>query len=218
MPDAPPLDYYSAMNKADVKECIFKELEPRIHDASFRVKKSEGAFVRVTPIGKQVIGIPLIDYNPDFKFSLNISVRIEAVESLIHQFLGSPQKYQKLSYTYSTPLARFVSPEDGWFVVSSPEEIARAAVRLEPIVAEKIIPFLDSHDNVSALAEVMNLTHIPEKLPGPGPAMYAVTVARLAKRPEFEKMVVDCEPRVARLHPAMQDIFRNLVAYLRKLP
>ncbi|HSU53551.1 MAG TPA: hypothetical protein VLT36_05800 [Candidatus Dormibacteraeota bacterium] len=75
------------MNKADVKE-----LEPRIHDPSFRMNKSEGAFVRVTPIGKQVIGVPLIDYNPDFKFSLNISVRIEAVESLVHQFLGSPQR------------------------------------------------------------------------------------------------------------------------------
>ncbi|HSU53552.1 MAG TPA: hypothetical protein VLT36_05805 [Candidatus Dormibacteraeota bacterium] len=84
-------------------------------------------------------------------------------------------------------------------------------------MAEEIIPFLDSHDNVSALAEVMNLTRIPEKIPGPGPAMYAVTVARLAKRPEFEQLVADHEQRVARLQPVMQAMFRNLVAYLRTL-
>ena len=203
------------MNKTEVRELIYKELGKKISDPTFRLKKSEEGFVRIIPAGKQVIGIPLVDYNPQFEFSLNISIRIEAVESIVHRFLGSPPKYQKLSHTYSARLDHFVS-NTHWFIVFTPEDISNAAARLESVVAEKIIPFLDSHRDLHSVANAMNLTAVPDMIPGPGPAMYAATVARLTNNPQFEEIVTAYQQRVARLQPWMRDAFLTLVDYLRK--
>jgi hypothetical protein len=203
------------MNKSQVRELIYKEVEKKIHDPTFCLKKSEEGFVRVIPAGKQVIGIPLVDYNPQFKFSLNTWIRIEAVESVVHRFLGSPPKYQKLSHTYCARLDYFV-PDTHWFSVFTPDDISNAAGRLETIIAEKIIPFLDSHRDLPSVANAMNLTAVPDKIPGPGPAMYATTVARLTNNPQFEEIVTAYQQRVARLQPWMRDMFLNLVDYLRK--
>lgn len=203
------------MKKTEVRELIYKELGKKISDPTFRLKKGEEGFVRVIPAGKQVIGVPLVDYNPKFKFSLNISIRMEAVEIIIHRFLGSPPKYQKLSHTYSARLDHFV-PGTHWLTVFTPDDISNAAARLEGIIAEKINPFLDSHRDVPSVANAMNLTAVPDMIPGPGPAMQAVTVARLTKNPQFEEIVAAYQQHVARLQPWMRDAFLNLVDYLRK--
>ena len=54
-----------------------------------------------------MLGLPLWDYNPTFEFSLNICIRLDAVEDVFHHFSGSPPKYHSMSFTTMTRLEYF---------------------------------------------------------------------------------------------------------------
>ncbi len=96
------------MKKQEMKNLLFEMLGAAVSGTEFRLKRSDDAFLRKIPGGRQMLGLPLWDYNPEFEFSLNIGIRLDAVEDIFHRFSGSPSaKYQAMSYTTLTPLERF---------------------------------------------------------------------------------------------------------------
>ena len=97
------------MKKQEMKNLLLDMLGRVLSGTNFRLKKSEDAYVRKIVGGRQMLGLPLLDYNPEFHFSLTICVRLEAVEETFHRFSGSPPKYHSMSETTITRLDYFGS-------------------------------------------------------------------------------------------------------------
>jgi hypothetical protein len=201
------------MNKQEMANLIFEMLDGTLSGTDFRLKKSEDGFVRKIPGGRQMLGLPLWDYNPEFEFSLNICIRLDAVEEIFHQFSNSPPKYHAMSFTTITRLEHF-SAGSGRYKVTTAEDVASAGSDLAVVIRDKIIPFLNEHEDVQAVDRAVNWQQ-----PGiditqnPSRAMHAVILAHLAGHKDFERIVAkhrtDMQLANEVAHP-----FNRLVEYL----
>jgi hypothetical protein len=203
------------MTKREVKEIIYCDIGPIVSAKGFKLKRAEDSFERKITDGKQSIGVPVIDYAPKYKISLTLAIRLDAVENIIHLFSGSPTKYHKVSATYISRLDRFVPSEEAVFEVLTEEDIHSICSRWAPIIDNQILPFLDENRDLKSLAQVMNFEKLPETVTGAGPAMHAVTVARLTKDPRFLSLVEGYSERMQYLPKGTQESFLQLVEYLK---
>lgn len=203
------------MTKEEMTNLIYQTLGNILSATDFRLKKSKEAFVRQIPGGRQMLGPPLLDYNPEFVFSLVMCIRLDAVEEIFHLFSGSPNaKYQAMSYTTITRLEYFTGgPTD--FKVATADDVTSAGTVLSSVIREKIIPFFDEHKDVSALDTAVNWQE-----PGiditqnPSGAMHSIILAHLAGSQNFDALVAKhrSEMQLGRevVHP-----FNRLVEYLK---
>ena len=206
------------MKKQQVRDLIYATMSPIVSDYGFHLrKKDEEGFVRPFSGGKQSIGIPLWDYRPIFEFSLNVCIRFDAVENIINQFLGTLPKYEPRTLTFASRLDRFLSNEPGIFKIVAENDVQVAAFRLTPIIRDKIIPFFDRCQNLSALAEAMNLDAVPAIVTGIRPGMTAATVARLTGCGDFDSIVAAYEQRISAYPKVEQEKFKSFIRHLRDL-
>jgi hypothetical protein len=204
------------MKKQEMKNLLFEMLGGILSTTEFRLKKSEDAFVGKIPHGRQMLGLPLWDYNPEFEFSLNICIRLDAVEEIFHRFSGSPALYHSMSVTTITRLEHFTGGPAKYKVKTAGDVTSVGSILL-PAIQEKILPFFHEHKDVQALDRAVNCEH-----PGiditqnPSGAMHAVILARLAGNKDFERLVVkhrtDMQLAAEVPHP-----FNRLVEYLKSL-
>jgi hypothetical protein len=163
-----------------------------------------------------MLGLPLLDYNPEYQFSLNVCIRLDAAEEIFHQFSGSPPKYHSMSETTITGLEYFTGrPAMSTYNVSTADDVASAGRVLSVVIRDKIIPFFNEYQDLSAVDRAVNCQQPGiDKTQNPSGAMHAVILARLAGNKDFERVVdkhrTDMQlPREA-AHP-----FNRLVEYLR---
>src|ERR1700729_687774 len=121
------------MKKQEMASLNFEMLSGILSGTDFRLKKSEDGFVRRIPGGRQMLGIPLWDYNPEFEFSLNICIRLDAVEHVFHRFSGSPRKYHSMSFTTITRLEHFARGP-GKYKVTTEGDVTSAGVALSDVI------------------------------------------------------------------------------------
>lgn len=206
------------MKKGEVRKLIYSLIKPLIEDRGFRSNKGDfGGFVRAIPGGSQYLGVPLVDHNPTFKFSLIVAIRLEAVEEIANKFNAAPPKYHPDTHTFSSRLERFMPGQDTQFVVVTEEDIKAVVARLKPVVLDRIIPFLDETQNLQGIAKAMNVTEIPKVISGTGGGMRALTVARLIGHPDFDVIATGYQQRFSQLPKQFQDEFQNFVQYVKKL-
>jgi hypothetical protein len=202
------------MKKQEVANLITRMLSEALTGTDFRIKTGDDGFVKRIAGGRQVLGIPLWDYNPDFEFSLNICVRLDAVEEVFHQFSDSPPKYHSMSFTTITRLEHFTG-SSGKYKVKTAADVASAGGILSSVIRDRIIPFFNEHQDVQALDRAVN-----RQLPGiditqnPSGAMHAVILARLAGNGDFERVVAQHQTDM-QLTPEMTHPFNRLFKYLK---
>jgi hypothetical protein len=204
------------MTKQEVKEKIFQQLQP--HLPGFKLRKKEESFARPIAGGTQFIALALVDHEPRFKFALPISTRIEEVEEIFNRFAGSPPKYHHMTRTTTTLLAYFYGQsEKKQFMVQSPEDIAAATADLAPVLRDRIMPFLDSHQTVQSLDAVMNGPEGPsfDKTNPPYRQMSGLILARLAANPRFDALAEAALAESRGWHPQDAKKLETLVAHLR---
>jgi hypothetical protein len=203
-----------AMKKVEIRNLIFSILTPLFVEKGFRLKKAgEGELIRVIQGGFQRIGIPLVDHNPKFKFSLIIAIRLDAVADITNKFV--PAKYHSAATTFTAHLERFMPEQETQFVVFTEEDIKAAFARLEPVIRGRIIPFLDETQDLATVAKAMNLTDIPQILPG-GANKSALTIARLIRYPDFEKIAATYQQRISQYSKNAQEELKNFIQHLRQ--
>jgi hypothetical protein len=204
----------SAMKKQEMKNLLFEMLNGILTGTDFRLKKSEDGFVRRIAGGRQMLGLPLLDYNPEFEFSLNICVRLDAVEEVFHQFSGSSPRYHSMSDTTITRLEHFTGGS-ARYKVTTAADVASVGGVLSSIIRDKIVPFFNEHQDVEALDRDVNCQQ-----PGiditqnPSGAMHAVILACLAGNKDFERVVAKHQTDME-LAPEVTHPFNRLVEYLK---
>jgi hypothetical protein len=206
------------MTGQDVKEKLFEQLQP--HLPGFKPRKKEDSFARTITGGSQFIGVALVDHRPLFKFSLPVSTRIEEVEEIINRFSGSPRKYHHLTLTTATLLGYFYGEsEDKEFKVRSHEEIEAAIADVAPVLRDRILPFLDSHQTVQSLDAVVNGPEGPRfvRTNPPYRQMHALILARLAGNPRFDALAEAALAEARGWLPQNAKKLDAVVAHLRTL-
>jgi hypothetical protein len=207
------------MKKNEVRDLIFAGLNEILSKKGFRQKKTADHFVRKIGEGWQRIDVGLWDYNPLFRFSLGVSIRIDAIEDVVAGILAGPDYYPSpdgLS-TY-TPLAYFAGTWEDKYDVVSAEDIARSLSEVKVIVEEKIFPFLD---------ELMTIGEIERAVNGDATDIYfgsfprlaytRIAAAYLASPSRFESAANKCERELeaANFNKPQFDRVRKLIAALR---
>jgi hypothetical protein len=191
------------MKKSEVKNLIYESLKGMLEAHGFRLNKKQEGFVRRIPDGKQYIGIPLVDYNPTYIFSLTLTTRLETVQSILNLFTGSPPQYHAITVTTITQLDYFTKKKTE-YKVATEADISNAIVDLTPLAHGKIIPFLDQHQDVVSWDKAVNspnndvcgdssmLTDRYDSVDNsnhPYRGMTAVVLAHLAGNPTFDDII-----------------------------
>ena len=193
---------------------LYEGLAPALPE--FRLNKSEEAFWRAVPTGRQKLFIPLVDYRPEFVVSLTVGLRIDQVEDTFNLFSGAVGKDQKLTLTTITPLDYFTGPEEAEYRVVDEAQVNAVVQRLQIVIETAIRPFLEEHQNVASIDRALNVEQrdrfdISQPL---SHAMHSVIVARLAGNPAYPELLRRYEEQLAGFLPQMKDQFTRLVAYL----
>jgi hypothetical protein len=202
------------VKKQEIRDLILQMVGANLLGTGFRLRKRESAFIRGIPGGWQHIGLPLYDYNPVFVFSLNICIRIDAVEDIFNMFSGIESKFQSTTATTMTRLEYFTGGS-GEYSVATADDIASAGRVLSGVFRDKIIPFFDENKDAKALDRAVNCTEpgIDSTQPPAGP-MHAIILARVAGNPDFDGLVDEIRRRMG-LSPEVDHVFNRLVKYLK---
>lgn len=202
------------MKKQEVKNLLFDMLSGILTGTDFRLKKSEDRFVRTIDGGWQDIGLPLWDYNPEFEFSLNMCIRLNAAEDIFNMFSGVAPRHQSSTPTTITRLEHF-TVGSGRYKVTMAMDIVSVGDILFNVVREKIIPFFNEHQDVQSLDRAVNCQQ-----PGiditqnPSGAMHSVILAHLSGNKDFERIVAKHQTDM-QLAPEVAHPFNRLVDYLK---
>ncbi len=188
------------MKKQEVANKIYAALSGVLTQENFRLKKSEGLLTRPIPGGQQRIYVSILDYNPEFIFSLTVAIRLDAVEKLFHLVSGSPPKYQSLSTTTLTQLDYFTSGQYEEYQVSNDMELRKALDDTVRLVYNQILPFFARYHNLTAVEAAVNSETSPQfdSTQLPAGALHAVILAHLAQNPAIDQIV-------SRFETAMKD-------------
>jgi hypothetical protein len=217
--------------KGKVMRLIVASLTPVVRPAEFRFRKKAEGFVRTIEGGRQELGIALWNYNPLFRFSLTLCVRLEAVQEIINRFSGSPPEYHGTTLTSVTQLEFLGLPAEGGGVeyrATSEHELAAVLPGVAAMVRERVVPFFNEYWDVAALNRGLNpdgaevVTQLPwprdrrtfDASQQPYRAMSGAAVARLAGDPRWEKLVGAYRAQVAGMAEDDCKKFESLVAYL----
>jgi hypothetical protein len=207
------------MKKSEVLKIVHAELGSALSGTEFKLVKREEGFVRRIPGGKQVLGIPLVNYEPVFIVGLIACIRLEAVEDIFHLFSGSPtREYQLMSFTTGTPL-RYFAAGASEFKIGSHDELLTALDSAAAIVRSKILPFFEMHQDVQSLDATINNGGVArqdiEMRHEPAGAMRAVILAHLAGNSNFEQLVARRRSEMGVAEDNHEHMFNRLVVYLR---
>jgi hypothetical protein len=207
------------MDKKQAEELIYAGLGNTLKGTGMRLVKSQGAFVRTIPQGRQNIAVPLYDYTPEFAFSLSIGIRMDAVEDIFNLFSGATGKYQRLTLTTITPLDFFTGAEHAERRVRAPDDVERAVRELSAVIELDIVPFLCTYMTVEAVDQALHVDPRPrfDITEASSKAMHGVVVARLAGNPLYPDIVVGYRELLTAASQAVRQRFEDLVAHLDTL-
>lgn len=224
----------AAWGKTEVARLIIAGLKPVTAPAGFRYVKKDQSFVRLIDGGRQMLGVALWNSNPLFEFSLNMTVRLDAVQVITNQYSGSPPQFHAITTTSITQLEFLGLPAvEGnveWRASSVPE-LAALLPSVVTVVRERVIPFFDEYRDVAALNRGLNPEGAERVIQLPWPpdrrtfdasnqpyrAMAGVAVARLAGDHRWEQLVNAYRTQLSGLSDQDRQQFEALVTHLRRL-
>jgi hypothetical protein len=214
------------MTQREIEYAIVCVLARYLEPSGFRLNRRECTFTRKIPGGKQALLTAVWNYNPEFQFSIGACIRLETVEAIYNPFSRKAKAAWSSGYTTVTRQEYFTKgPLQEKFVVYTPQDVAALEPRLKWLLAEQMVPFLETHQDVQALDRAVNrqqpsIQTIDQR---------ALILARLGGNPDFERLVDQTRQRWSKskdtlepqYHGAWQDEMdrlEKLVAYLRSCP
>jgi len=202
------------MKTQEMKNLILQALSEILCDTDFCLKKSDDAFIRKIPDGRQTLGMGFWNFNPKFQFQLMMCIRLEAAEEMYHRFSRAAPKYYSLSDTTITRLEYFTGGPHK-YTVTTAEDVASVVGSLAGVIRGKVIPFFNEHQDVKALDRAVN-----NQEPGiditqsPGGPMHAIILAYLAENADFDKIVAKQRDKME-LAADVPHPFNSLIDYLK---
>ena len=206
------------MKKQEVRDAVFGYLPP--HLPGWKTVKKAQAFVRPIPGGAQKIFVSLVDYNPEFRFSLTFATRIDRVEDIVNRFNEAPPSAHKATVTSMTQLSYFFpgEPEPKQYSVQTEDELRKAVEAAGAVLRDKALPFLEAHRDLAALDRAMNGGDARFDTSDPtNRATRALTVAKLAGNPRFEELAASYAAAIQHFPEMSRQQLAQVIEYLRTM-
>ena len=204
------------MKRREARDLIYKAVGDILAGTDFHFKKGAEGYLRAIPRGRQVIGVPFYDYHPRFEFSLVMTIRLDDAEDITWTFCGVAPEDRSHTETVAIRLEYFAPDFADRFTVFAENDIQNAAAALAPILRERIVPFLDAHQDVRSLDRAWHYS--TKQLSAsfhPYRGMHSITVAKLAGNPDFDVLVERYLAEMALIPASDRRKFLRLVEYLR---
>ena len=196
-------------NEKTVKNAILSYMEPMLEKHGFVLKKSKSSFERAIPGGNQTVLFVTYNYSPTYQFSFALGVGFDEVEIL-------SKKIYETDYvrgTLQTNMEHFTKTKKDPGAKNF-EELNIALVELGTLFAEKVLPFLDSCQDIYSVDKELN----PKTMPGYDTAYRiecrALIAAWLANNPEFPQLVDYYRDSVKAYYQKYRDDLEQTISYL----
>lgn len=206
------------MKKQEVRDALYRYLQPYL--PGWKAVKKDDAFVCPVPGGVQKIFISLVDYNPEFRFSLTFATRIDRVEDIVNRFNQAPESVHKTTVTSMTQLSYFFAsePDPKQYSVKTEDDIRNAVDKVGAVLRDRALPFMDAHRDVAALDRVMNGGDARFDTSDPtSRAISALAVAKLAGNPRFEQLAESYSASIQHFPEISRQELAQVIEYLGTL-
>ena len=208
------------MKKNEVQLAMLAGIGSMLVEEGFKLKKTDKCLVRKINGGRQMVSVPVKDYNPEFIVTIKASVRFDAVQELVCRSEGR----EPLTYTDTTLTSlEYFYPEqriEKRFPVCSSEDISRLLDELRPVITTQLLPLFEEWKNLEAVEKVLNWSTEPYQHAGyPARGSVGVAAAYLADPERFEQVVKKYEDEMAalKLIDIYVDRVKATITYLRGL-
>lgn len=185
--------------------------------AGFKGIRKDFSFKRKTDSGFQSITFSLVDYNPEFRFAVTASLRVDAIEDIGNLFSGVSPESRADSVSVAVGAQYFLG-QPLRFEVTSEAGIEEAMGVLEEFFTESLLPLLDECVSLPAVERLLNdsgerkLSCVPD-----WQAMSGVVAAALCRRPDYDAIVAEYRQALAGYNEEARQRFEALVAHLSNL-
>jgi len=211
------------MNKGEVRNAILDELEKLLGPMGFRVKRTNAELVRKISGGYQCVDFALFDYNPNFQFSIMVSLHFDELRELFFKTVARdrPLTSNRRGWGISMCRSNFFTGLPSDRSVTSTEDIQRTFNELRPNIDEKLIPFLRQCESLADFERMINAgSHRYIQSGPPNDAYFHIMAAYLANRDRFDEVVKKWEvlPDWPVIKEADRQNMRELLAYVNGSP
>lgn len=205
------------MKNAEVSAVLDQEIKLLTRPLGFRHHKELG-FVRRWSGGFDSISIPLVDYNPIFKFTLVFGIRLDAIEQFTRQFTSVAPGFEDSTKTALIRLDYFTGRRYTEYEVTNAAEIQVALQEAAAILLNDWFPLVDHCKTPQGLYAAINTPRgqIPfDHTQLPYCAINHVTLAYMCDLARLESLIAEYDRQMANTNPRVRAPFDRLVAYLR---
>ena len=130
------------------KRALLADLGPRLKPHGFGARPVGQTHRRGFPLGRQAVHLSFIDHDEDFDVTVDVAVRFDAVEGLVHRTNSLLSKSEKAqTYTLGAELGNIERREPRRWTVGSPANVSTTAVAIEASLLGVGFPYLNMYSD-----------------------------------------------------------------------
>ena len=144
--------------KTEIRKILKEEFKSFLKPYGYKPSSSETGFVRKTNEGFCDIGIGIVDYRPEFLFSLGFSIRIDTVQKISNHLFNIMPKYQESTTTIMVPAKFFTGVDD--YKITNAGGLQEFIDFFKKLYADKVDSFLAANSTLGGLVKTIFTDHI----------------------------------------------------------
>lgn len=182
------------MTKKYVREKIRIQIADGLEKEGFKYVKSNERIMRQHKSGFDVIYITVIDYYPIFQIEFGISIRLDAVEEIVNQFLDENfinPKGKRYTTTIGASYRMLSNTQHNYIEIKNEDELNEAICQLITLIGTKGLSFLEKYHDINLVNEVNKkqllipnnyVCYIPHNI------MQSLALLKLCDDPDFDAL------------------------------
>lgn len=172
---------------------LYEQLNPLFNRNGYEALPMKKQFRQTSKSGFRSVLFTLNGDKEEKTLDVQLGIRFNLVEELVHQFLGGRKEVGKDSITVITSLARLKHHKQKRLVINENEESLQNTIQhISTILQEKGFSFLNSFSNLHRADKMINRKpsrHCPIMFNQIHRCFKGIAMARLLHRTDFEKLV-----------------------------
>jgi hypothetical protein len=143
------------LTKSRVAQALLQGLTP-LGRYGFKIRRKDQALERSRPFGLEQLFFGINHYHPEYVVSFYLGIRVDAVESVFHEFSGTLPAFQSASFTSVTPLSFLPKAElEQRITVSTEAQLADLVKRVVELYTREGEGFFGKYANAAALERAL---------------------------------------------------------------
>jgi hypothetical protein len=139
-----------------LQEELLKELEARLSPHGFTRRKKDQTLHRTFDKGADAIHLSFIEHATDFDATVEIAVRMNAIEELVNRYPPAAAKGKQATYTLGVELGNLRGTGQQRYEIRAAEDVIPAAEAIAEAVREVGFPCLERYRSPEYVLEILS--------------------------------------------------------------